>query len=273
MPLSNQQGFMPFHGRKVTMSFYKFLLALCAVVAFAGCQDGHVDVYVHEATGCQSDEDCDEAYGDSTIASCITETGACRYVTTNVVEVEAHPCVRDAECADDNPSSADTCEEGVCTHTVRLGGVSTIVFGTQRMYGEHTAPYVSWSPLSSTSTEPQLAATVQIINGSGTEFTIDELDFGASTVFGQCSEVTAYFRYFTEFVHSPIGLVMDGNLMFLEEVLEIPENEMVWFNVYCTVDATNWTEPAEAIIFAPRWEWNPDIPVFTDNAPAVVYIN
>jgi len=48
---------------------------------------------------------------------------------------------------------------------------------------------------------------------------------------------------------------------------------MVWFNVYCTVDATNWTEPAEAIIFAPRWEWNPDIPVFTDNAPAVVYIN
>jgi len=268
-------GLTPFHGRKrVRMSFSsKLFLALCAAFALMGCQDHRVDVYIHEDTGCQSDADCDEAYGDDTIASCIQETGACRYVTTNVTEVEAPPCFTDAECADDNASSADTCDEGTCIHTVRLGGVSTIVFGTQRMYGEYAAPYVSSTTISTEIESPQLLGTFQIINDSGSEFVIDELDFGATTALGHCAEVTADYRYYTEFVYEPIeGLELSEEGLILNfDAVSIPASEMVWIGLYCRVNAA--TEAAEAVLFTPRWEWNPDIPVYTDSAPVIVYFN
>lgn len=111
---------MPFHGRKlkVRMSFFnKIILALCATVALAGCQDGRVDVYIHEDTGCESDSDCDAAYDSDTFAWCDVEAGngTCHYQTY----VEQPSCYSDWDCDDGDPSSVDTCGTEGCTHVIR----------------------------------------------------------------------------------------------------------------------------------------------------------
>lgn len=94
-------------------------IALCALsmVSACGAKSATVDIYVHEDIGCTTDSDCDENYGDNTVASCIVETGACRYVTTNMVVTPG--CVIDADCDDGDTASQDSCESGSCNHLIR----------------------------------------------------------------------------------------------------------------------------------------------------------
>ena len=98
------------------MFSHKILLALCAMFALTGCQEGRVDVYVHQDTGCQSDADCDIYYGDDTFGWCDMEAGdgTCHYQTY----IEEPSCYNDWDCDDGDPSSVDTCGTEGCTHTI-----------------------------------------------------------------------------------------------------------------------------------------------------------
>lgn len=102
---------------QVTMSFFsKIVLVLCTAFVFTGCQEGRVDVYVHQDTGCQSDEDCDAVYDSNTYTWCDTEAGdgTCHYQTY----IDVPSCFDDLDCDDGDPSSVDTCGAEGCTHTI-----------------------------------------------------------------------------------------------------------------------------------------------------------
>ena len=92
----------------------KCLLALSIAAAFTGCQDGRVDVYVHEATGCQSDEDCAEGEFREGLAWCEPgeNSGTC-YIETTVYQPS---CYSDFDCDDGDITSVDTCFAGGCQH-------------------------------------------------------------------------------------------------------------------------------------------------------------
>ena len=142
------------------MSFYKFLLVFYAMVAFTGCQDGRVDVYVHEATGCQSDEDCAEGEfregltwcePNENDGTCYIETtvyqpgcyvdldcedddiasldacvaGGCQHIFTNVIEIPS--CYSDSDCDDGDTSSIDMCTDNGCHHVVDDGGTPLLL--------------------------------------------------------------------------------------------------------------------------------------------------
>lgn len=92
----------------------KCLLALSVAVAFTGCHDGRVDVYVHEVTGCQSDEDCAEGEFREGVAWCEPgENGGTCYLETTV---QLPGCYVDFDCEDDDDTSVDTCFAGGCQH-------------------------------------------------------------------------------------------------------------------------------------------------------------
>ena len=102
------------------MSLLNTFTVLCVMlITLTGCgaKSVMVETHVHEDVDCTTDTDCDENYGDNTVASCIIETGACRYVTTNTVVTPG--CVIDADCDDGDPASQDSCESGSCNHLIR----------------------------------------------------------------------------------------------------------------------------------------------------------
>ncbi len=156
------------------MCHYKFLLALCAAFALMGCQEGRVDVYVHQDTGCQSIFDCESngnlgwceveanngtchyeiiterpsCYSDfncddgdiTSVDACVE--GGCQYVFTDVIEIPS--CYTNTDCDDGDPSSIDMCTDNGCHHVVDDGATPLVLSSAESGNRRITIEPDSW---------------------------------------------------------------------------------------------------------------------------------